>query len=129
MSCETSILYEAPLSSSLSRRPPRRRARCNADRLADAVLALSGHAAALVIHTQMPWASITFSGARHTMKLVFSGQGAVRAGEAFIAALPDHEFGILGQLVADAAVKAVESRWLPEPWMNVDIELLMLEDH
>ncbi|MCE2843487.1 MAG: hypothetical protein ACK44O_12700 [Novosphingobium sp.] len=57
-----------------------------------------------------------------------AGAAAVEAGEALIAALPDHEFAIPGQLVADASVVSVEQSPLPEPRMLVELELLLLED-
>ena len=45
-----------------------------------------------------------------------------------IAALPDHEFTIPRQLVADATIIAVESTLLPAPEMTVSCQLLLLED-
>jgi hypothetical protein len=71
---------------------------------------------------------VTFSGSRHAMALAFTGGEAVAAGEAFIAALPEHEFTVARQIVADAAVVSVEHVLLPEPRMVVEIELLLLED-
>ncbi len=58
----------------------------------------------------------------------FTGAEAMAAGEAFIAALPEHEFAIPRQLVADAAVVAVEHVAVPEVRMTVEAELLLLED-
>jgi len=60
--------------------------------------------------------------------IAFTGAEAVAAGEAFIDALPDHEFTIPRQLVADAAVVAVEHTTLPEQRLEVTAELLLLED-
>lgn len=93
-----------------------------------AVMDLAGGDAELARHAERSWASVTFSGTRHTMVLTFTGPESVLAGEAFIAALPDHEFSIPRQLVADAAVNAVEHSLLPEPKLIVEIELLLLED-
>lgn len=93
-----------------------------------AVTELAGAEAELVRHTERSWASITFAGTRHLMVLAFTGAEAILAGEQFIAALPDHEFTIPRQLVADAAVIAVEHTALPEPKLVVEIELLLLED-
>ena len=93
-----------------------------------AVMELAGANAELVRHRERAWASITFSGSRHTMLLAFSGSEAVRAGEVFIAALPDHEFAIPRQLVADATVVSVEHSVLPQDRLIVEIELLLLED-
>lgn len=86
-----------------------------------------GHAKVLR-HAEKAWASITFEGGRHTLELLFDGGEAVAAGEAFIAALPDHEFAIPGQLVADAAVTKAEHVLLPQPRLTVECELLLLRD-
>lgn len=96
--------------------------------LISAVTDLAGGKAELLRHVEQPWASVTFSGTRHTMALAFTGAEAVAAGEGFIAALPEHEFTIPRQLVADAAVVSVEHTTLPEPKLTVEVELLLLED-
>lgn len=93
-----------------------------------AVTELAGPGAELIRHTERGWASIAFSGTRHLMGLAFTGVEAVAAGEQFIAVLPDHEFTIPRQLVADATVIAVEHMILPEPKLVVEIELLLLEE-
>jgi hypothetical protein len=71
---------------------------------------------------------VTFSGTRHEVVLAFTGTEAVSAGEAFIDALPEHEFAIPRQLVADATVLAVEHSALPEPRLVVEVQLLLLEE-
>ncbi|MEZ5737295.1 MAG: hypothetical protein R3E09_16105 [Novosphingobium sp.] len=96
--------------------------------LISAVLELAGGKAELLRHSEKPWASVTFSGTRHTLALAFNGQDAIAAGEDFIAALPEHEFTISRQLVADAAVTAVEHETTPTPRMVVEAEILLLED-
>jgi hypothetical protein len=93
-----------------------------------AVTDLAGPKGELVRHSERAWASITFSGTRHLMVLAFSDSEAIAAGEQFIAALPDHEFTISRQLVADATVVSVEHTALPQPKLVVEIELLLLED-
>ena len=98
------------------------------DRLREAVLKLGGNQASLLQHTEQPWASITFSGSRHALVLDFDGDEAVAAGESFIAELPDHEFKIPGQLVADASVTEVDHGFLPEPRLVVTAVLLLLEE-
>lgn len=108
-----------PRAARTSRRGP-------GDRLRSAVLALAGEAR-LVAHSERSWASITFAGTRHRLELEFAGGKAVKAGEMFIAFLPEHEFAIPGQLVADAAVVEVDPR-LDPPLMRVTCELLLLED-
>ena len=96
--------------------------------LLSALLGLAGGKAELVRHSERPWASVSFSGTRHTVVLAFAGAEAVAAGEAFIDALPDHEFTIPRQLVADAALVSVEHGELPEPRLVVEVELLLLEE-
>src|SRR5690554_2314179 len=83
------------------------------NRLRDALLSLAGGQAIVLSHEEKSWASITFAGARHRIDLVFEGAEAVEAGELFIASLPEHEFAIPGQLVADAAVIEVDHRLVP----------------
>ena len=104
---------------------PRRNA---ADRLRDALMALCDHRGQVLTHTEKAWASITFAGTRHSLAILFAGAEAVEAGEDFIAALPDHEFAIAGQLVADAGVTEVEHRITPDPRLVVQCEILLLED-
>ena len=118
---------------SVERAPPRaplRRpaARSLGDRLREALLALSDHHGQVLTHSERAWASITFAGARHTLTVLFAGDEAVAAGERFLVALPDHEFAIPGQLVADATIAEVEHRLLPYPRLVVECELLLLEE-
>jgi len=96
--------------------------------LLSALLELARGQAALVQHTERAWASATFSGTRHNVRLAFTGDKAVAAGEDFIAALPDHEFAIPRQLVADAAVLSADHALLPQPVLEVEVQLLLLED-
>ena len=109
-------------------KPARRARRTAADRLHDAILALADHHAQVVAQSERAWASITFAGARHIFSLIFAGEAAVEAGERFVANLPEHEFSLAGQLVADATVSEVEHRMLPSPRMIVTCEVLMLEE-
>ncbi len=96
--------------------------------LLNALLELAGGKAGLLRHAERAWASVTFTGTRHDVTLAFTGPDAVAAGEAFIAALPDHEFAIPRQLVADATVLSVEHSLVPEPRLIVEAQLLLLED-
>ena len=98
------------------------------ERLREALLELAEGRAEIVDHNEKSWASITFSGTRNHIQLIFNGADSVQAGEHFIAALSDHEFAIPGQLVADATVTSVEHSLLPEPRMLVECELLLLID-
>lgn len=97
-------------------------------RLLIALDALTGGRGKVYRHIEQPWASITFSGTRHMVSYVFAGAEGIAAGEALIGALPDHEFRIPGQLVAEAVVTVVDHALLPEPRLSVEIELLLLED-
>ena len=116
-----------PVSPPCSRRPAPPR-RSISDRLREALMELGDFRGQVLSHGEKTWASITFAGARHTLTLLFAGADAVEAGERFIAALPDHEFAIAGQLVADAAVTEVEHRLLPAPRLVIHCELLLLEE-
>ncbi len=106
---------------------PVRSNRSGSSRLIDAVAVLA-NSGILTDHRETSWASITFAGTRHGMTWLFSGAEAVECGEAFIAALPDHEFRIPGCLVADATIVEVSSSQLPEPMMTLTIEILLLEE-
>ena len=107
-------------SAARARRHPR-------NRLREALLELAQGQATILSHDEKCWASITFAGARHCVELEFEGAEPVQVGELLIAFLPEHEFAIPGQLVADAAVIAVDHRLEP-PRMVVKCELLLLEE-
>lgn len=102
--------------------------RSHADRLRAVLLGLAEAQGQILSHRETPWASITFSGTRHELVFEFTGIAAGKAGERFIAALPDHEFAIPGQLVADAVVNSVNHTMLPVPRLVVTMTLLLLED-
>jgi hypothetical protein len=91
------------------------------------VLALAGRSAQLIDHRERPWASVTFSGARHNVVLRYTGWEACDDGEALIAALPDHEFTVPGALVADVTVVRTDEAVLPERTLEVELELLLLD--
>jgi hypothetical protein len=97
-------------------------------RLLSQVLQLAGPGAEFLGHEERAWSSATFSGSRHTILLAFEGVDGVVRGEAYVTALPDHEFTIARQIVADATVVAVENLLVPTPRMTVEAELLLLED-
>lgn len=92
------------------------------------VLQLAGPRVEFLRHSERPWASATFSGSRHHIALAFTGSGAVEDGERFIAALPDHEFAVPRQLVADATVASAGHETVPQSRLTVEVELLLLED-
>lgn len=107
---------------------PRRQRRGTAEHLRTALSALAGGQATIASHTQQSWASITFSGTRHTVTMLFESEAAMAAGEAFIDRLAEHEFTIPGQLVADAAIRSVDHALVPAGRMAVTAELLLLEE-
>jgi len=85
--------------------------------------------ASLLSHDEKAWPSITFTGTRHEVMLDFDGTEATAVGEEFIANLPEHEFRIPGQLVADATVREVDHRFGGEDErMVVTAVLLLLEE-
>ena len=103
--------------------------RTTADRVREALLMLAEGRASLLSHEEKAWSSITFSGTRHEVMLDFDGKEAVETGEDFIANLPDHEFRIPGQLVADATVREVDHRFGgDDERMVVTAVLLLLEE-
>ena len=107
---------------------PRGPRRTSSERLREELQALARGHALITAHSEKSWASITFAGTRHRLDLSFDGQEAIDAGERFIAWLPEHEFAIPKQLVADAAVMAVDHRLVPNPRMDVRVELLLLDE-
>ncbi|GAA0281853.1 hypothetical protein GCM10009127_23980 [Alteraurantiacibacter aestuarii] len=108
-------------------RASRKARRTPGERLLEALRELAQGKASVSRHSEKNWASITFAGTRHRVDMLFEGDEAVEAGECFIAFLPEHEFAIPGQLVADAAITEVDSVLHP-PQLRVRCELLMLEE-
>lgn len=102
--------------------------RTTADRMREALLALADHRGQIINHAEKPWASITFAGTRHSVAILFAGDEAVAAGDTFIAELPEHEFALPRQLVADATVTGVDHRLAPSPRLVVECDLLLLEE-
>ena len=99
-----------------------------AKRLHAAIGRLAEHLAVVETNREERWASITFEGARHTLRLRFEGADAIAAGERFIAALPEHEFDLYRQFVAEATILSVDHGLLPEPRLVVTCELLVLDE-
>jgi hypothetical protein len=71
---------------------------------------------------ERPWASVTFTGARHWVSL---SVGPARA-DAVAAMLPDHEFDLPGHLVADIAVTGTR---VDGDRTVIEIEALTVETH
>jgi hypothetical protein len=119
---------EVKSAATPSLRNPLRARRTTADRVRDALFALTGGQGTLLAHEERAWASITFAGTRHEMVLEFCGAEAVAAGEELIERLPDHEFTLPGQLVADATITQVDHRFGAMERLEVTAVLLLLEE-
>jgi hypothetical protein len=66
-------------------------------------LAHLGGAVTIDALTSRPWASVTFSGARHRIALTLHGPGAAAAADAFLAGLGEREFPLPGHVLVDIA--------------------------
>ena len=99
-----------------------------ADRVRSALLTITNGHGTLLSHEEKAWASITFSGTRHEVVLEFCGPDAVAAGEELIERLPDHEFTLPRQLVADATIGKVDHRFGAMERLEVTAVLLLLEE-
>lgn len=119
---------EAPAAAPPKRNNRYRPRRSLSDRVRDVLLMLADGEAELLTHEETAWASITFSGTRHEVVLDFQGARAAEAGEEFIANLPEHEFTIPSQLVAEATVTEVDHRFGADERMIVTAVLLLLEE-
>ena len=113
--------------ASVTQRPARKHRIGTSGKLLAALVELARHKARVIHHHEASWASITFAGTRHRVTLEFRGEEAIEAGECFIAFLPEHEFTIAGQIVADAAVVEVDHSLDPAV-LTVACELLLLEE-
>ncbi|MGI4733311.1 MAG: hypothetical protein ACRYFW_16430 [Janthinobacterium lividum] len=78
--------------------------------------------AGLVAMTSVAWASATFVGARHTIRLAVADHGALAG---WLADLPEAPLPLRGHLLVDAVVRSVERR---EAAADVVIEALTIED-
>lgn len=76
----------------------------NANRLCRQLLSLLGKGAELIEAQERPWASATFAGARHSVTVRVPLDSADAPLPAILAALPDHEFDLPGEIVADCTV-------------------------
>ena len=73
------------------------------------------------------WASVTFTGARHRLRLVLEGQGAVGAAADFLERMADLDLPIAGHIVADLALLAEERRD-GGAYAALDLEALTIEE-
>ncbi len=75
--------------------------------LAQIVAKLSPAKVTVVAVHSKPWASVTFSGARHELTLLAEGEGALIAVRRLQRTVTTDEFDIKGHLVADILVSNV----------------------
>ena len=78
-----------------------------ADELARAIRASFGGCGSgceLEEMTSRSWASVTFAGARHRLRLRLSGERAGDAADAFLAGLSERDFALRGHILADIAL-------------------------
>ncbi len=92
-----------------------------------AILSLARGDAELEEHRGTSWASATFTGMRHVMRLRFNGDQAVQTAQWLVRTLPEHEFALSGHLVADIAITESHRRSEGEPSMTLIIEALTVE--
>ena len=120
--------YSPTIPAAAAAQPRAPRVRRPWAQLYNAVLDLAGPEAEFVSHDEHPWASVTFSGSRHTFTLAFTGPAGIAAGEAFAEALGEHEFAIPRQIVVEALINAMLHEAQPAERMLVEAELLLVED-
>ncbi len=96
--------------------------------LLSGVLGLAGPGAELLRHSEKPWSSATFSGSRHVVALEFRGDAGLAAAEAFMEALPEHDFALSRHKIAEACIGAVEQTMQPQPCITVEAQFLLVED-
>lgn len=60
-----------------------------------------GAAVAIESLASRPWASVTFSGARHRLALCIPGPGAAAAADVFLDGLAERDFALAGHVLAD----------------------------
>lgn len=113
-----------PVSAPAALRPRR----SLADRVRSGLLGITEGHGSVLAHAETAWASITFAGTRHEVVLEFCGTEAVVHGEELIERLPDHEFALPGQLVADATITKVDHRFGAMERLEVTAVLLLLEE-
>ena len=93
-----------------------------------AVRKRAGTGANLIIEDirSRPWASATFSGARHQLAFRLDGEEAEDVADRFLADIEAAEFPLRGHVMADVAVIARDR--LDDGVMRIRIEALTVED-
>lgn len=71
---------------------------------------------------ETPWSSITFSGARHRFDIELQGEGGWVAAKALAGDLPEAEFDLRNNIVADITVVALTRK--PDRMTRLEVEAL-----
>ncbi|MES2058385.1 MAG: hypothetical protein V4564_20780 [Pseudomonadota bacterium] len=82
----------------------------------------AGCPAAISTATWTPWASATFSGARHLVSLTASASSAL---DEWLAALPEADIDVRGHLLASMAVNSLRRS---ENTVTIELEALTIEE-
>ncbi|MFN3387455.1 MAG: hypothetical protein ACK40O_00875 [Allosphingosinicella sp.] len=72
------------------------------------------------------WNSVTFTGARHHLRVLLEGEGAGAAASAFLEELIELELPITGHLVAEIGLR-VDERRDGGAWARVELDALTVE--
>ncbi len=83
---------------------PKARPRSPGSLIASQIAALAGNRVTVAMKHERPWASITFTGTRHSFAVEWEGTAEPDEMHNLAKALPDHEFAIPGYFVADILV-------------------------
>ena len=95
-------------------------------RLLRSLLDLAGPDAEVRCTETTPWASALYDGARHMIQMELSGEDAEVLAEALKTLLPDAEFLIMGNIVADLSVD--EHVVLDAQRHRLDLSVLTIAD-
>ena len=73
------------------------------------------------------WASVTFTGARHRLRLCVEGERASDAADAFLSGLSERDFALRGHILADIALVANDR--LERGAIRLVLEALTVEEN
>lgn len=110
---------------------PLRRSRADAAKaLRPLLIDLLGGEAEMRAHRERPWASATFTGARHYWTFAVTGENHAARALRLEAILPEQEFSVRGHLIADALVTDRRTEMLDDGQVAtiVTLEILTLEE-
>ena len=79
----------------------------------------------VISHKRRPWHSATFSGERLIIEMKLANDAPMKRAKAFTEALPDTEFNLRRQLVADILVSDMQPE---EDGVLLTVEALLLDE-